>query len=382
MNRYKLEIKGYSTKYFLKNLIKNKIKLYHIEEEKNKLIIIVEKEDYQKIKKLKTSCKIKILNRFGLEKCKYLIYKYRYLLLFFLLGLILLIFLSNVIFKIEVIHPKEEIRDLVYNDLKKYGLEKYHLVLSYKEKEKIKKKILEDEKERLEWLEIDRIGTKYIVNVEERKKRTEISDQSPRNIVARCDAMILEINASEGEIVKKKYDYVKKGDIIVSGTIKNKETEVKKIKAAATVLGEVWYKVKVEVPINYYEETETGNKKKVLTLKFLTKSLSLDFKKYQNYSFEELKIFENQILPIRLVIENKKEKIVKKSKFNINNVDKKAIEIAKSKFKEKDILQEKVLKKTLKDSKIIVDIFLKVKEDITAYQKITDLSLKEDSENE
>lgn len=380
MNKYKLQITGYSYKYFLNTLIRNKVELYYIHEENNKLTIIVNSEDYKRIKKIKSSCKIKVLNRYGLEKYKYLIYKYRYLLLFFILGLGLIIFLSNIIFSVEVIHPKEEIRELIYNQLNKYGLKKYHFVFTYEEKEKIKKKILSEEKTRIEWLEIDRIGTKYIINVEERKKKKVDNDVSPRDIIAKKDCMLLSINAQNGEIVKKKYDYVKKGDVIISGTIKNKEDEVSKIKARGQVFGEVWYKVRTEIPIHYYEENPTGKKKKVLTLRILNKNLSLEFKKYQNYSFHEVKIFENQLLPISLVFEEKKETKVIKKEYNINNIDEKALEIAESKFKKRNIILEKVLKKTLNDSKIIVDIFLKVKEDVTDYRKITDLNLREDTD--
>ena len=380
MNKYKLQITGYSLRYFLSTLIKKKVELYYIQEEKEKLIIIVDQDGYNKIKKMKTSCSIKILNRFGVEKCRYLIYKYRYLLLFFLIGLGLLIFLSNIIFSVEVVHTKEEIRSLISEDLRKYGLEKYHFVLSYDEKEKIKKKILLKEKERIEWLEIDRIGTKYIVNVEERKKKINKQDNSPRDIIAKKDAMILNINASDGEIVKKKYDYVKKGDVIISGTIKNKDTEVSKIRADGQIIGEVWYKIQVEIPTNYYEEFETGKKKKVLTFKFLNQNISFELNHYKNYSFDEQKILENDLLPIKVVIEDKKEtKVIQKS-YNINNVDQKAIELAASKFKKRNIILEKVLKKSIKNSKIVVDVFFKTKEDITDYRKITDLSLKEEAD--
>lgn len=380
MNRYKLQITGFSYQYFLNTLIRNKIELYSIKEEKNKLIVVINSADYQKVKKIKTSCKIKIINRFGMEKYKYLVYKYRYLLFFFLLGLFLIIFLSNIIFSVDVIHSKEEIRDLIYHDLEQYGLEKYHFVVGYDEKERIKKKILAKEKAKIEWLEIDRIGTKYVVHVEERKKKKVDTDSAPRDIIAKKDAMILSIQSKNGEIVKKKYDYVKKGEVIVSGTIKNKEDEVSKIKAEGQVFGEVWYKVRIEIPTHYYEENPTGKKKKVISLKILNKSLSFELKKYQNYSFHETKILENPVLPIRLVFEEKKEMKVLKKTYNIHNVEKKALEIAEGKFKKRDILLEKVLKKTLKDSKIIVDIFFKVKEDVTDYRKITDLSLREDTD--
>jgi len=81
-----------------------------------------------------------------------------------------------------------------------------------------------------------------------------------------------------------------------------------------------------------------------------------------------------------LVVEEKRETKVIEKEYSIDNVDKKAIEIAKSKFKEKNIILEKVLKKSLNNSRIIVDIFFKVREDITDYRKITDLSLREEKD--
>ncbi len=382
MDRYKLQITGYSLRYFLNNLIKNKIQLYYINQTNDRLIIIVNENDFNKIKKMKTTCKVKVLNRFGIEKIKYLVYKYRYLLLFFLIGLFLILTLSNIIFEIEVVHPKKEIRNMIYDDLKKYGIKKYTFTKNYEEKEKIKEKILKKEKNKIEWLEIDKIGTKYIVNVEERKKKITSNDNTPRDIIAKKDGMILKIQANNGEIVKKKYDYVKKGDIIISGTIKNKEDEVNKIKATGVVYGEVWYNVKVEIPIKYHEEIETGREKQVLAFRFLNKDLFFEFNKYKEYNRTDKYLIRNEILPIGFSIVTKKEKISSDKIYNINNIDKKAIELAEDKFNKKNIIFEKVLKKTLNDSTITVEVFLKVKENITAYQKIENLELKKEEDDE
>ena len=382
MFRIKLEISGHTTKYFLKKLIKLKIKLYDIKYQKNKLIIIVDKSDIDKIYGIKGRLKIRVLNRYGYSKLSYLIYKYRLLLFFFILSLFLLLTLSRIIFSVEIICDNDELKEIVRSDLEHFGIKKYHFVKSYSKKEEIKKKILESEKTNIEYIEIDRIGTKYKVLIDEKKMNKEKPDNTPRNIIAKTSAMILKIEAEEGEVKKKIYDYVEKGDIIISGTIMNKTREVKKVKAKGKILGEIWYNVEVEIPIKYKEETLTGSKKKVLTLMFLNKEYSLELKKYKNYSFNETKLFSNNILPIRLSILDKKESIVTINNYNINNVDKKAIELAKEKLKNKEIIYEKVLKKKLKRSTIVVDIFFKTKEDITDYEVITNLELREDVENE
>ena len=376
-NRYRIKITGKDPKYFLRHLIVKKIKLYNIIEDHDGISLTVDEVDYAKILKMKTSYNIKIINRFGVAKLRYLLLKYKYILSFLFLTLGLMIILSHFIFFIDVIHSKEEIRELVENDLKEFGISKYRFRVSYAKKEEIRNKILEKEKDKIEWLEIDRIGTRYIVNVEERLIKDNKVDNEVRDIVAKKDAMILNIEAETGEIVRKKYEYVRKGDTIVSGTIKNKEDEVSKVKAEGKVYGEVWYSVTVELPKKYYEEKKTGKTSKALTLRIANKKISVAFSKdNKSYISEDSPILENNLIPIKLVLETKHEIEIIDKEYNMDNSSSEAIKLATKKLEDRldeqsMILSKKVLKKTLKNSKIIVEIFFKVRENITDYKKIS-----------
>lgn len=376
-NRYRIKITGKDPKYFLRHLIVKKIKLYNIIEDHDGISLTVDEVDYAKILKMKTSYNIKIINRFGVAKLRYLLLKYKYILSFLFLTLGLMIILSHFIFFIDVIHSKEEIRELVENDLKEFGISKYRFRVSYAKKEEIRNKILEKEKDKIEWLEIDRIGTRYIVNVEERLIKDNKVDNEVRDIVAKKDAMILNIEVETGEIVRKKYEYVRKGDTIVSGTIKNKEDEVSKVKAEGKVYGEVWYSVTVELPKKYYEEKKTGKTSKALTLRIANKKISVPFSKdNKSYISEDSPILENNLIPIKLVLETKHEIEIIDKEYNMDNSSSEAIKLATKKLEERldeqsMILSKKVLKKTLKNSKIIVEIFFKVRENITDYKKIS-----------
>lgn len=376
-NKYRIKITGKDPKYFLRHLIVKKIKLYNIIEDHDGISLTVDEVDYAKILKMKTSYNIKIVNRFGVAKLRYLLLKYKYILFFLFLTLGLTIILSHFIFFIDVIHSKEEIRELVENDLKEFGISKYKFRVSYAKKEEIRNKILEKEKDKIEWLEIDRIGTRYIVNVEERLIKDNKVDNEVRDIVAKKDAMILNIEAETGEIVRKKYEYVRKGDTIVSGTIKNKEDEVSKVKAEGKVYGEVWYSVTVELPKKYYEEKKTGKTSKALTLRIANKKVSVPFSKdNKSYISEDSPILENNLIPIRLVLETKHEIEIIDKEYNMGNSSSEAIKLATKKLEDRldeqsMILSKKVLKKTLKNSKIIVEIFFKVRENITDYKKIS-----------
>lgn len=376
-DRYRIKITGKDPKYFLRHLIVKKIKLYNIIEDHDGISLTVDEVDYAKILKMKTSYNIKIINRFGVAKLRYLLLKYKYILSFLFLTLGLMIILSHFIFFIDVIHSKEEIRELVENDLKEFGISKYRFRVSYAKKEEIRNKILEKEKDKIEWLEIDRIGTRYIVNVEERLIKDNKVDNEVRDIVAKKDAMILNIEAETGEIVRKKYEYVRKGDTIVSGTIKNKEDEVSKVKAEGKVYGEVWYSVTVELPKKYYEEKKTGKTSKALTLRIANKKISVPFSKdNKSYISEDSPILENNLIPIKLVLETKHEIEIIDKEYNMDNSSSEAIKLATKKLEDRldeqsMILSKKVLKKTLKNSKIIVEIFFKVRENITDYKKIS-----------
>ena len=95
---------------------------------------------------------------------------------------------------------------------------------------------MKTETEKIEWLEIDSIGTKYVVKVEERIKNEPIVDNKTQHIVAKKNAMILEIYAESGEIKVKKNDYVEKGDVLISGFI-TKDEEIKKNRLFLKIIG-------------------------------------------------------------------------------------------------------------------------------------------------
>lgn len=385
-SRYQILICGKSPKYFLALLLQKKVAIYSVLEKANEIIVVVDYEGYQEILNTKTSYSITILNRFGFAKVQYLFRKYFIFLLGIIFFIMIVSFLSHIIFKVEVIHSNEEIRDILYQDLEDLGISKFKFKVSYDEKEKIVEKILKKETERIEWLEIEEVGTKYIVRVEERKKNKKEEIKTPQNIVAKKDAMILEIVAEEGEVKKKKFDYVTKGDVIISGLIYNKEDIVSKRCARGKVFGEVWYKVTVEIPKHYHEEKITGKKKKKLEIKFLDKTIHL-FSHFDTYQKKSISLLSSRILPIKLLFSTYLETEVVDLNYNLDTVDNQVYSLAEEKLlhklsKKDKILSKKILKKYEKDSKIIVEVFFKVKENITDTVSIEDIDINKENEKE
>lgn len=383
IDRYKLLITGRDVKYFLKKLIRDGVKLYGIDSDVKYLKVIVDKDDYLKIMDMKTTYNIEVIDCFGVAKIRYIIRKYLYFLIGFFITFIIITVLSKMIFSIQVIHTDSYIRDIILKDLGEKGIKKYRFKVGFDDREKIKNYILNKEKDSIEWLEIEESGTKYIVRVERRKKNKKEKVCSSQNIVAKKDAMILSISADSGEVVKKKYDYVKKGDVIISGLIYNKEKIVNKKCAQGSVFGEVWYKVNLELPKKYREENVTGKSKVQFEFYMFDKNYTL-FSNFKTYKRKSTPILKSRLLPFCFNITKYLETEVREENYNLDNVSDKAILLATSRLKNKlgnkdSIIYKKVLKKYEKNSKIIVEVFFKVKEDITDYNNIDNINIEEEN---
>ena len=385
-NRIKISIEGKNPSYFLKEIIKRNINIYRVEKNHKSLKIIIDYQSLDDIMKIKTTYKIRIVERFGLIKFKFLLKKYSIFLSFIIMGIILNLILSNLIFKIEVEHSNKEIVNIVSKDLNELGLKKYHFKVSYLKKEEIKKKLLSKEKDLLEWVEIEEKGTKYIIKVEQRKKNKKETKCNPRHITAKKNALIKEIQADSGEIVKKKNDYVTKGETLISGLIYNKEDVVSKRCASGKVYGEVWYTVTVSLPKHYTEKSLTSKKKYGLSLKTLKNEYNF-LNKFQTFQKDEYNIIESKIIPLKFSLAKYTKTKEQTKNITMTNADEEAIKLATKKIekqlkKDDEIISKKVLKKNDFHSKIKVEVFFKIKEDITTYQDISKLNIEEMNKKE
>ena len=375
-NKVKLNIQGKNIKRFIKRLKSNNIDLLNIKYLKyNSINIVIYQKDYDKVLKLKTTYEINQLDTYGITKIKRIMNVYKYALIFIALGIFLIIFLSNIIFNVEVIHNDKELREFLLNELEKYGLKKYKFKVSFQEIQKIKNSILEEYHDKIEWLEIEERGTSYIVRLESRVIPNQEVNYDKQNVVAKKSAIIKKIVAENGEVVKNINSYVNKGDVIISGNIYLNEEIKDIVKAEGKIYGEVWYNINVSYPYIYSEIKELDNFQDVYVLKLLNKSLELTLNKFDDKRVEEEKILYHSFLPFSLVKQRQKEVQTISYVLTSEEAKDKAIDEAIKKMQERlnneeKIIDYQVLKVNIKDDKIILDMFFTVYEDITSYSKI------------
>ena len=372
-----LSVKTKNVDRFLTNLYKLNIDIFKVDVVSYREIIVeIYEKDLNKVKKLSILNKIEVIDYKGIKDKKNK-FKFNKTLIFSLcFGLSVLIFLSNIIFSIEVVHTSSEIRTFIMNELKENGIKTLQFKKSFSELEKIKNNILDNNKDKLEWLEINRIGTKYVIKLEERKINNYVEDYKYQDIIATFDAVIKKIIARSGVKVKEVNEYVKKGETIISGSIYLNEELKENVKAMGEVYGEVWYKLSVEYPIINDFKEETGNKKTVYSINFFDNSFILFNKNnYKNSYIKKDILLRNNIIPISFSKDTIYEQNVISGIYTEGEALLNARDYAKEKIKEmldedEYIISDKVLKYSVNSNTIYMDIFYKIYANITGRKEI------------
>lgn len=372
-SKYSLNVKGRNINRFIKKLRQNKIEILKINyKNKNEANIIIFKEDYEKVKRIKSIYTITELEVFGALKIKKNILKNKHLIIIGIICYIVFIVLTNTIFKIEIVHSNKELRNTVRKELENYGISIYSLKKNYNEVQKIKEKILNKYKDKIEWIEIETKGTKVIVKLEERKIPKENINTNPRNIIAKKKGIIKKVIAEKGEIIKDMDDYVEKGDLVISGDLIFNGELKGKVRAEGKVYAEIWYITKITYPLVIEEEEKTGQTKNFYTLRFLNRKLYFPKVKVKKTNRILLK---HNFLPIYLssgTIE-KTKKVTKILTYEeaLSEAQKYAKDKVKERLKEDEyIIRSNYLKSELNNSTIEVEMFFATYEDITGYIEI------------
>lgn len=384
--KVKVKITGSNINNYLKRVVKKKIHIIKfIPVSYKEAHVILKYSEYKKLLSLKSIYEVELIENLGSKRIEEKLKNNSLLLLFMVLGLVVIIFLSRVVFSIDIIHQDRNIRELLKDELERYGITKYSLKKDYDELVSIKNKILEENKERLEWMEISLYGTKYIVRVEERKLNDSEEEFRYQSIVSRKDAVIYRIDAVRGEKVKQVNEYVSKGETVIAGYITRPDNSKVLTQADGVVYGEIWYEVDIDYPIVYQETNYTGKNKTVYSLYFFNKRFGLfDFDKYRTFRTKSKVLVRHNMLDIRFVREKQYEVVIKDEVYTEDIARVKAIDYIKSKLMNdnKDVVEikeVKILKESIDEDSIDFKLFVRVIEDIGEVVAIEDIKEEESS---
>ncbi len=348
------------------------------------VLILTNMQDYEKITKYLVSYDCTIYEITGLKKAKRFFHKYLIFTIASILSIIMLILVNNMIFRIDIKSNKKAVQELVKTSLLKYDLKPLRFKISHQKIESIVKKILDENKDTLEWMEIEYQGLIMNVYVTEKIIPEESQNRPFCDIIATSDAKISSMNIYRGVPLKEINDYVTKGDVILSGEITYNDEVKNRVCASGEIYGEVWYKVKTTVPFVEEYIEYTGKNRYNFNVKINDNKYSILKSRIQNKKLEETNLYKLNDFEINLV---KEREYVKKTRIlTEEEAYNKALSLASEKINLKllaneEILVKKVLKKEVNDSTIYLEVFIATKENIGEVRENKESDLNDSGNN-
>lgn len=354
------------------------------------LVFEIQASDLKRARKYLVSERIEIIDETGFYKLKSEIRKNLLIIVSIIFSTIVFLILSNIIVKVNVIHSKKEIRDLLSTALKERGIEPFTFKKSYDEYERIIASIKEEYKDRIEWLEIDVDGMVINIRIEERIENNISKNYGTCHIVANKSGIITNILTEKGVAEVRKNDYVQKGDVLINGMIKLNDEVKENVCAKGLVYAEVWYNVSASLPLTYQEEKETGK----MRYNFMVDINDFKYTILKSRVSENKKVENKEILKIgnmKFYLQKEKELEVTEKKYNEEEAQKEITKIIHEKLSVKgvdisDIMEEKVLKKNVFNGNLDIEMFVAIKEQIGVEEYFevemeSDTSDRENNEN-
>ncbi|PKG21782.1 sporulation protein YqfD [Niallia nealsonii] len=374
---------GKGLERFLNQLLRNNILIWNVKKHGPKSITF--QMSLRKVKRFRhlvrgSGCKIEFQRRAGAP----FLYKRMLKNSGFLAGIFLFIglvfVLSNMVWGIEIKGANPATEYKIRKQLDKMDIKIGKLQFFTKELDVIQEE-LTNSINAITWVGVELKGTTYHFQVVEKNEPKQVQKTSAQNLVATKTATVVDYFVEEGEKVFTVNQVVKKGQLLVSGTI-GKEENTKIVSAKGKVWGETWFTSKVTVPINTTFQVFNGNEKQKHYLSVGKVNVPIwGFGKmeYKNYVVEENKQYVKFLkweLPITIVNKTYREKEEVTRTYSKKEAIKKGKEMARKDVLNKigedgKIKEEKVLHQSIKNGKVILNIDFTTIENIAKVQPIT-----------
>ncbi|MVO99423.1 sporulation protein YqfD [Paenibacillus lutrae] len=206
-----------------------------------------------------TGCRIHVQKREGLPFAARKWSKRKTFAIGAVLFVAALYFLSSFVWNVKVEGNVSIRTQAILDAAKQEGLYPYQWKPRMPDSEKLSYQ-LQTRLEGTSWVGVEINGTQVTIKVVEADKPEEKPLVSPRNLVAGKHAVVTEIQAKRGRPLVQPNTYVRKGDVLISGTLGD-ETHQSIVVADGYVKGIVWYVSKIEVPLVQTYQTYTGESK-------------------------------------------------------------------------------------------------------------------------
>ena len=355
-----IKINKISISQLIKDLFRLNIDVEIIKEDKKYVICKINNKDLEKIKK---HYKIEIINEYTYKNIFKALKEKLYYLLLILLGILLYIFFSNTIVKVSILSNNKELVKVLTKELDNNNIKRLTYKKNFIEINNIKENILNNNKDKLEWLEIENIGMTYVIKLEERKISEKQVSEGNCNIIAKSDGMITKIISEQGNILVKNNQMVKEGDILITGQIMLNDEVLANTCAKGLVYAEKWYNVSIDIPKTIKIKKYTNRVRYNLEYSPDNRDYKIFKSRLKNYDSDKEEIIS--ILGKKLYYVKEYEYINEEVNMDEEALNKRIDELIYEKLElnlgdDERILSKNVLKKEENDSRIKIELFVTI----------------------
>ena len=303
------EIYGFAPERFMNLIIKNDIVVWDVEGTEKGYIFYTGRRNLMLMKPFlqKTNMKIKILEKHGLPYFLRQNKRRAAFLIGFFLFCLMVYALSLFVWEVKVTGENK----LVADNLLRVIEEEYVPLGTLKAKINCSEleTALRKQYDEISWISCELKGTGLTVYLEEgMAPKIQKDSDVTGDMVAAKDAQIIKMITRQGTPVVKVKDTVKKGDILISGTIyiyddNNEVMETSHIAADGDVYGVTTEGYEDYVDMEYYEKEYQGTPKTHITFYFMDYCLTpyipkIDAENFDSYTqIHKAKILDNFYLP-------------------------------------------------------------------------------------
>jgi similar to stage IV sporulation protein len=378
----RVKVTGKGIERFLNQLTRNGILIWNVKRHGTEAVTF--QINLQDVKKLRvparsSQCKIRFIERAGGPFFLRRIWTNSGFLLGGAAFLVILMFLSNMVWGIEVRGASPAVEHQIRKELAGMGVKIGKPQFTIKNVDILQRDLTDKVKE-ITWVGVELRGTTYHFQVVEKEEPEKPKTYSPQHLVATKKATIVKMFVEEGESVVQLNEVVQPGQLLVSGLI-GKEEEKKAVPARGEILGETWYKSLVELPLESTFQVFSGNEFRKYQLQFGKLELPVwGFGKH-GYSEFESEEYRHQIkflkwgLPITFVATTIREREEITRTYTKSEAIKSARELARKDIKkiipeDAKIKGEEILHQSIKNGKVRMSIHFQIIEDIVKGQPI------------
>ncbi|UJL44876.1 sporulation protein YqfD [Virgibacillus sp. NKC19-16] len=313
-----------------------------------------------------------------------------------IMSIMLVIFLSNIIWEVQITGVPTEIEEKISEQLDDYGVHSGAWIFTLEQPTAIQDQLIKDVPELL-WVGVEQKGTTFYLEGVEKSIVEEEEPTGPQHLVATKKGVIKNMYVSQGLPKASVNDYVEPGDVLVSGIINEEENEENEedeedserqldlVAAEGDITATTWYEVSVNVPLEGNYEMLSGEQEKKYYLGIGNLQLPIwgfrdpDYEDIHRETNENSIRFFNWELPVKFIDTTLSEKVyntVERTKEEAINT---GIQQAKNELKlqlgpESQIISENVLHETIESGKVKLNLYISVEENIAKAEPIEPIS--------